>query len=1132
MATNPTVTLPTVKLPTIDMGPGIPAGQPRTPFFNPEVITKKQYQSGPVDFYSQTLDTTGVGVVDAPDLGEDEDEINKKRTDHDIRGGDDPFGGGDQDDNQLALSYSMGKGYTNKYELTSFDVDDINFGPDSNNTYDFSKPGSMTMDKETGKVSRDLNGTWADSLFDYTEQVYEGAKAASSAARSQALGLDAEGKEIKDLSFADQVAMALDPVSGGARPFGPGTTTVGPGGAVNMAAGVFGALATAAGGMSVANHAYNAAAYRATGGSGGFIGVVGSNEAMISRMPGGGRDSLSGMLEKSGLKDPFSGVPLSRNYLGGQHFIYDGLPPGMTHSMMAAREAASYGFVPGTLQERFDTGTARYVKSTSMVNERGQPLMNYLNAQDMSSVGGTFNPKTGNFIDLNGRSYGGGTRKAAEAYVGKLNKMYGSSLHSDEVAVGRREARKAGITFVDYMERKAYTSSGILDRLDQRREAMANRTEAEKQAAEAIQTAADQRAKAAVSMIEDGGYDPRDDSYGAADDEMGDVGIGGGGDFADDSTATGDEDYDDLFADGGRVSMQMGGPAGFVERPPSQVSDGQTVADDVPATVGEGTFVINAPAVEFAGEADIRKLLDDAYAKVAQRGVAAPSQEQIDIAVSRGEVIIPPEVAKEIGYDKLKKINNRGKKEVSRRQAERQEKSAAGGGFISRKKFHSGGEAHSHDAKAAIGVADITSKYSETSEDKEIDDLQKEQYTRKSLTPTFKSKAEKELYNKGVQFGDTEVFADILGKTNFNKLIQAAARDSRTLSDTVTTLRPGENMANPFHRNAMGLYAQYGREPYTSPVYKDGDIDYTDTMNNRMGAKSTKGFRSDVSNTAILVRSPTEFGGPSTDLLTPPMSYTATLAHELMHRGADVLRNDPNFNPTRSLVAMQELYARLPSITKYIDGEIDYETYSKAKAEKRTNSDAEHRYIAAVVGQAYLRRNIESVRGAFEKSQKPPKGFEKSFGKLTGSDLVNEAKQNILYETRRVFDSYLNPANKKQFFEENSLFELNSKYDSLDLKIGHIYSREDVNEIPFEKIAAAYDSINRIMAEDYATILFKNAVVDKPVNIPRRKNPPKTTPAKAPLQDATGAATGSQPAPEQKYERGFLDKMLGVTPAY
>jgi len=419
-----------------------------------------------------------------------------------------------------------------------------------------------------------------------------------------------------------------------------------------------------------------------------------------------------------------------------------------------------------------------------------------------------------------------------------------------------------------------------------------------------------------------------------------------------------------------------------------------------------------------------------------------------------------------------------------------------------------------------------------TSEDLEIDHLQEEQYKRKSATPTFKSKAEEELYNQGVQFGDTEVFADILGKTNFNKLIQAAARDSRTLSDTVTTLRPGENMANPYHRNAMGLYAQYGREPYTSPVYEDGEINYTDSLNNRMGAKSTKDFRADVSNSAILMRSPAGFGGPSTDYLKPPMAYTATLAHELMHKGADILANDPNFNPSRSLVAMQGLYARLPNITKYIDGEIDFETYNKAKDEKRTSGDAEHRYIASVIGQAYLRRNIESVRGAFEKSQRPPEGFAPSFGKLTGSDLVNEAKQNILYETRRVFEHYLAPIHKKKFLEENDMFRIDPEYNSLDFKDGNAYQRQDVNKIPFEELAAAYDSINRIMAEDYAAILFKNAVVDKPVNIPRRKTSPKPASAKAPLQDATGAAVGSQPAPEQKYERGFLDKMLGVTPAY
>jgi hypothetical protein len=57
--------------------------------------------------------------------------------------------------------------------------------------------------------------------------------------------------------------------------------------------------------------------------------------------------------------------------------------------------------------------------------------------------------------------------------------------------------------------------------------------------------------------------------------------------------------------------------------------------------------------------------------------VKIPTEDEIDVAVSRGEVIVPPELAKIIGYDRLEKINNRGKKEVSRRQK------AAKGGFIS-----------------------------------------------------------------------------------------------------------------------------------------------------------------------------------------------------------------------------------------------------------------------------------------------------------------------------------------------------------------------------------------------------------------------------------------------------------------
>ena len=163
------------------------------------------------------------------------------------------------------------------------------------------------------------------------------------------------------------------------------------------------------------------------------------------------------------------------------------------------------------------------------------------------------------------------------------------------------------------------------------------------------------------------------------------------------------------FNDGGKIGMQMGGdPAeqqtptgemGFVGGPPDQFTEKQTIADDIPKTVPEGAFVINAPAVEFAGKEDIKQMLVKAYEIVAQADIDAgvdkspraakiPSKEQVDIMISRGEVIVPPEIAKIIGYDRLEKINNRGKKEVARRQEESQKeekpqaKAVAEGGAI------------------------------------------------------------------------------------------------------------------------------------------------------------------------------------------------------------------------------------------------------------------------------------------------------------------------------------------------------------------------------------------------------------------------------------------------------------------
>ena len=176
---------------------------------------------------------------------------------------------------------------------------------------------------------------------------------------------------------------------------------------------------------------------------------------------------------------------------------------------------------------------------------------------------------------------------------------------------------------------------------------------------------------------------------------------------SDSSTDSGYSDYS--FNDGGKVGMQMGGDPtqqqaptgdmGFIGGPPDQFTPQQTIADDIPKEVPEGTFVINAPAVEFAGQEDIRQMLITAYEIVAQADVDAgvdrtaqaskiPSKEQVDIMISRGEVVVPPEIAKIIGYDKLEKINNRGKKEVSRRQEESQQqekpqaRTVAEGGFI------------------------------------------------------------------------------------------------------------------------------------------------------------------------------------------------------------------------------------------------------------------------------------------------------------------------------------------------------------------------------------------------------------------------------------------------------------------
>lgn len=128
--------------------------------------------------------------------------------------------------------------------------------------------------------------------------------------------------------------------------------------------------------------------------------------------------------------------------------------------------------------------------------------------------------------------------------------------------------------------------------------------------------------------------------------------------------------------------------SGFVDGvPPSQATDGQEVADDKDGKLPEGAYVINASAVTFAGEKDIVDMLRDAQKEAVRRGITVEnpkSSSMIDVAVSRGEVVVSPHLVSIIGKDRLEKINNRGIKDTERKieQNGQQVQGAATGGFL------------------------------------------------------------------------------------------------------------------------------------------------------------------------------------------------------------------------------------------------------------------------------------------------------------------------------------------------------------------------------------------------------------------------------------------------------------------
>ena len=123
--------------------------------------------------------------------------------------------------------------------------------------------------------------------------------------------------------------------------------------------------------------------------------------------------------------------------------------------------------------------------------------------------------------------------------------------------------------------------------------------------------------------------------------------------------------------------------AGVIDDEAVPNTEANTVSDKSETSLPEGAFVISASAVEEAGEIDlVERIIKPAVAALAKEGVniklediTQPAKQLnggVDVALSEGEMIIPPALARKIGLGLLRKINDRGKKETEEKIEETQ----------------------------------------------------------------------------------------------------------------------------------------------------------------------------------------------------------------------------------------------------------------------------------------------------------------------------------------------------------------------------------------------------------------------------------------------------------------------------
>lgn len=318
---------------------------------------------------------------------------------------------------------------------------------------------------------------------------------------------------------------------------------------------------------------------------------------------------------------------------------YTGNMQGLTHGQVKAIEAISKGYTPS---------------SYNMTAETGDKIADSGGVTLGGTVGGYYTGN-GSYVSATGKGSAYGSMSAAA----QLGQQYGVSTETAVDVLGKVRSGQYSNVAAGMAAEKAKEESAKVKTVS-------------KPVGDVY--AAPEKSGGPDGAGKGGG------SYGGKGDSSG---YGGYGGFGGKGRAMGGP----IGLAVGGVAGQMAGQSGFVDQPPSQVPEGETVADNVETKLPEGAFVINAAAVEFAGEQDIKKMLLDAHGEAVRRGLTVDKQgdgaKMIDVAISRGEVVVAPHLSKIIGLDRLQKINNRGKRETQERIEENgQEPTGAAQGML------------------------------------------------------------------------------------------------------------------------------------------------------------------------------------------------------------------------------------------------------------------------------------------------------------------------------------------------------------------------------------------------------------------------------------------------------------------